>query len=110
VPVLIETQINKGWLDDVTKLLNKKVYGRRIDEQVKRLLRLKAAAAKESGGPAPQNAGAARSMGGRHSGIDLSSLAHDIKQHWGDLEVDEQARVREVFNVRIVGGDVLVSL
>jgi len=107
VPVLIETQ--GEWIEEVLDFLRKKVYGRRIDEQISHLLRLKSAV--EGGrGNYGASAGAARAIGGARGSVDISSLAYDVKKHWKDLDSDQQNRVREVFNVRLVGDDVLVSL
>ncbi|MGE3818415.1 MAG: response regulator [Isosphaeraceae bacterium] len=105
-PVLIHASagMNRNWPEAILRLCRRVVYGRRIAEQLDRLLRTDQF---ENGGVAARSQhGTERSTGTQA----LGDLARDVKLHWNDLDDELQRRIRSAFEITEVDGEVLVNL
>lgn len=105
VPILIDASPGRrDWPDEILQLCRRVVYGRRIAEQLDRMLR---ADRTESAGIAARSARVAGESTGTQA---LGDLMRDITLHWGDLDEELRRRIRGVFEITEADGEVLVNL
>jgi CheY-like chemotaxis protein len=101
--ILIHASAARPWPEEILREARRAVYGRRIREQIQQIHQ-----AERIGAALPVGGVMARGLSTGTQGI--GALLRDIKKHWHDLDPEVQRRVREVFDVREVGKDVLVNL
>jgi CheY-like chemotaxis protein len=105
VPVLIQSGFDTGWQDELLKLIRRTIFGRRIAAQLDRM--------SAERGESPRFASVSnrgRTLESLAGTQGLGALARDIKLHWGDLDDELRRRIKSVFDIREVGGQLLVNL
>ena len=96
-PVLVPTS-EMGTM--MIKYARQSVYGRRISHELNRMM--------EASHGGPVGGVAAYGPGGGTRAV--GSLLRDIKESWNDLDDDLQRRIKDVFDVREVNGELIVNL
>jgi hypothetical protein len=101
-PVLIDASRGWDWDQDILHHARRIVYGRRIADRLDPMLHAARSAASRVAASRTHSAG-----GGTQ---ELAALIRDIKVAWDDLDDELQRRIQTAFDVRKVGGTVLVNL
>lgn len=103
-PILIHASPGQPhWPEDILRLCRRVVHGRRIAEQLDRILQSDRA---EPPGVAARSPRFAAWSNGTQA---LGDLMRDIKLYWNDLDEELRRRVRLAFDVTVVDGEVLVD-